>query len=116
VEVRAETAVFPEVKQRGRNVLRLKGREADARDGGAFEKGLEQTPRALLALPCVAAVVAELSARQDQFLDTVGLAGADFRHNAVDRNARLAAARVGDYAEGAEFIATFLDLDKGARA
>src|SRR5213593_1550513 len=40
-------------------------------------------------------VVAEVRARQDHFLDTVGLAGADFRHNAVDRNARLAAAPQG---------------------
>jgi len=116
VEVRAETAVFPEVKQRGRNVLRLKGREADARDGGAFEKAFEQTPRALIALSCVPPVIAELCAGQNDFLDSVCLAGADFRHDAVDRNARLAAARVGDDAESAELVAAFLDLDKGPRA
>ena len=101
MEVGAETVVFPEVEQRRRNILSLEGRKADARHGSVFEKSFEQAAGTLLPLSGVASVVAELSASQDDFLDALCLAGAHLRHDAVDGNASLAAARVRDDAESA---------------
>ena len=49
VEVRAESRVVPETEECGRDVLRLQGGEADARDGRAFEERFEEASRALLA-------------------------------------------------------------------
>ena len=81
-----------------------------------LEKGFKEATRAFFALSGIAAVVSELSAGQDDFLNTVCLAGAYRCHHVVDRNAGLAAARIRDNAEGAQLVAALLDLDEGARA
>src|SRR5207244_2136865 len=102
VKMRAESRVRPEAEQLLRDVLSLQGRQPDTRHRSLSQQRLQERARPLIWPAEVAAVVAELRAGEDYLLDAVCFTVTDLVDHALDRYADLAAARVGDDAEGAE--------------
>ncbi len=114
VEVGHQPGVSPEPEQLGSDVLGLERAKAEARDVGAFEESGDQVMGLARRIE-VTSPGAKLGAG-DHDLARAGFNGSfDLGHHLDDRAGFLAAARLGDDAEGANVVAAFLSLHEGAR-